>query len=232
MSLNQQTQDSEQRGSIAVLISGSGSNLQAIIDACQNNSITANVVAVIANRPQAGGIQRASSNGIATHCIDHTEYVDREAFDTAVAGVIDQYNPDLVVLAGFMRILSDVFVTKYLGKLLNIHPSLLPKYPGLNTHQRAIDAGDKLAGTTVHFVTAELDGGPAIIQASVPIQTEDSAESLAVKVQRQEHRIYPQAIGWFIQGQLQLHNGTALLNNEPLTMARTMAADNEPLTIS
>ena len=150
---------------IVVLISGSGSNLQAIIDSCQNQQINAEVAMVISNRPDVFGLQRAEQAGIANECIDHKEFASREAFDQALSDRLKELNPDLIVLAGFMRILTPEFVTKFLGKLVNIHPSLLPKYPGLNTHQRAIDDGESNAGVTVHFVTPELEGGPAIIQA-------------------------------------------------------------------
>lgn len=202
---------------IVVLISGSGSNLQAIIDACQAGDINADIAMVISNRPKTLGLQRAEQAGIATRCIDHTLFESRSAFDQELMQVIDAAKPDVVVLAGFMRILTEKFVNNFLGRLVNIHPSLLPKYPGLHTHQRAIDAGDSVAGVTVHFVTAELDGGPAIIQSQVPINTDDNADSLASKVLIEEHKIYPKAISWLIDGRLSLTQGKAILDNEILT---------------
>jgi len=201
---------------IVVLISGSGSNLQAIIDGCQQRQINAEVAMVISNRPNVFGLQRAEQAGIANTCIDHKDFASREAFDQALSDKLNSINPDLIVLAGFMRILTPEFVTNFLGKLVNIHPSLLPKYPGLNTHQRAIDDGEEQAGVTVHFVTPELDGGPAIIQAPIMIEASDDASSLAAKVLVEEHRIYPRAISWFVDGRLSLTNGKAMLDNEIL----------------
>lgn len=205
---------------IVVLVSGGGSNLQALIDGCANGSINANIANVICNRPGAYGLQRASDAGIPHQCIDHTEYESREAFDLALADAIDgpanNQAADLVVLAGFMRILTPAFVSKFEGRLLNIHPSLLPKYPGLNTHQRALDAGDKEAGVTVHFVTAELDGGPPIVQARVDIVEGDDASSLASRVLQQEHHIYPLAVSWFVEDRLSLIDGKAILDDEIL----------------
>lgn len=202
--------------SVVVLISGSGSNLQALIDRCNDSTINARIKAVISNNPGCAGIKRAQNAGITTYEIDHRKYESRELFDKAVSEKIDSCNPDLVILAGFMRILSAQFVAKYHGKLLNIHPSLLPKYPGLHTHQRAIEAGDKKAGVTVHFVTAELDGGPAIIQAEVPIYTEDTAETLAKRVLIKEHKIYPLAVEWFLNERICLIDGKAVLDNQIL----------------
>lgn len=206
---------------IVVLISGGGSNLQAIIDACKNNTgsqtaITATLAAVISNRPDAYGLQRARMAGISDIALDHKSYSSREQFDAKLAETIDQYQPDIVVLAGFMRILSESFVKKYQGRLLNVHPSLLPKYPGLNTHQRALDAGDTEAGVTVHFVTPELDGGPPIVQAKINIETDDTADSLAQRVLVKEHKIYPLAVQWLANGRLSLTNGKAMLDNKPL----------------
>ncbi len=211
---------------IVVLISGSGSNLQAIIDSCQNQQINAEVAMVISNRPNVFGLQRAEQAGIANECIDHKEFASREAFDQALSDRLKELNPDLIVLAGFMRILTPEFVTKFLGKLVNIHPSLLPKYPGLNTHQRAIDDGESNAGVTVHFVTPELDGGPAIIQAPIIIEPNDNAASLAAKVLIEEHRIYPRAISWFIDGRLSLTNGKAMLDNETLPNHGAQSSSN------
>ncbi len=200
---------------IVVLISGSGSNLQAFIDAAENR-LGGDVVAVISNRADAYGLERAQRAGIATAVIDHTGFASREDFDDALREQIDSFRPDLVILAGFMRILTPGFVRHFTGRMLNIHPSLLPKYPGLNTHQRAIDAGDDQAGATVHFVTEDLDGGPAIIQAKVPILPGDSAELLAARILEQEHQIYPLAAQWFAQGRLVLKGNEVQLDGQIL----------------
>ena len=186
-----------------VLISGSGSNLQAMIDSLGGDN-PATISAVISNRADAYGLVRAADAGIATQVIDHRSFPDREAFDAALIERIDAIGADLVVLAGFMRILSAGFVRHYHGRLLNIHPSLLPRYRGLDTHQRALDAGDREHGCSVHFVTEELDGGPLVVQALVPIEPGDDARSLAQRVHHQEHRIYPLAIRWFAEGRLHL----------------------------
>lgn len=207
---------SESRQRIVVLISGSGTNLQALIDAVSAGQIPADIVAVISNRPGVGGLERAANAGITTQVLDHKAFADRHAFDTALAVEIDQWQPDLVVLAGFMRILTPEFTRRYAGKMLNIHPSLLPAYQGLATHQRALDAGEKVHGVTVHFVTEELDGGPNVIQARVPVLPDDDATSLANRVQRQEHLIYPLAVQWFTQSRLRLEAGKVWLDNEPL----------------
>ncbi|GAM57331.1 phosphoribosylglycinamide formyltransferase [Vibrio ishigakensis] len=175
---------------IVVLISGNGSNLQAIIDACAKGEIDGQVSAVISNRTDAYGLERAKQATIPSHTLSHKDYSDRESFDAEVMKIIDTYQPDLIVLAGYMRILSEGFVNRYLGKMINIHPSLLPKYPGLNTHQRAIDAGDSEHGSSVHFVTPELDSGPIIEQIKVAIEPQESAESLMAKVQKAEHQLY------------------------------------------
>lgn len=185
---------------IVVLISGSGSNLQSIIDASLQD-LPVDIRAVISNKADAYGLVRAREAGIATAVLDHTQYPDRESYDAALQRLIDSYEPKLVVLAGFMRILTDPLVRHYEGRMMNIHPSLLPKYRGLNTHARAIEAGDSEAGCTVHFVTPELDAGPPILQARVPIEEDDSPESLAAKVLEQEHRIYPEAIRLFAEQQ-------------------------------
>ena len=200
----------------AVIISGSGSNLQAFIDASQSGQLDARLALVISNRADAYGLQRAAQAGIATVTIDHREYGQREDFDRAMLQAIAPHGVDLIILAGFMRILSPVFISAYRGRLLNIHPSLLPKYPGLNTHQRALDAGDTEAGATVHFVTEELDGGPPILHARVPIENGDEPTSLAARVLEQEHKIYPAATQWFAQGRLELCGDTALLDGEPI----------------
>lgn len=182
-----------ERARLVVLISGGGSNLQAFIDASADTAYPCEVVAVISNRPGVFGLERAARAGIPADVLDHTAFPTREAFDAALADRIDAHQPDLVILAGFMRILTPGFVVRYAGRLLNIHPSLLPKYPGLHTHQRAIDAGDAEAGATVHLVTEELDGGPVILQARVPVLPGDTAETLAARVLVEEHRIYPEA---------------------------------------
>ncbi|MBX3657218.1 MAG: phosphoribosylglycinamide formyltransferase [Ramlibacter sp.] len=183
---------------IVILISGSGSNMAAIVRAAQRDhwrkTLGAQVAAVISNRPQAEGLALAREHLIATDVVDHTRFATREAFDAELATVIDRRQPTLVVLAGFMRILTPAFVTRYEGRLLNIHPSLLPAFTGLKTHQRAIDAGCQVAGATVHRVTADLDHGPILAQAAVPVLPGDTGETLAARVLTQEHLIYPQAI--------------------------------------
>jgi phosphoribosylglycinamide formyltransferase-1 len=190
--------------SIVVLVSGRGSNLQAIINAALPD---VRIAAVISNRADAGGLALARQHGIATVVVDHREFASREAYDRALMGQIDPFVPDLVVLAGFMRILTEGFVNHYLGRMLNIHPSLLPSFPGLHTHRQALDAGVRLHGATVHFVTPQLDGGPAIIQAAVPVWPGDDEDSLAQRVLVQEHRIYPQAIQWCLEGRVRLADG-------------------------
>ena len=183
---------------IVILISGSGSNMADIIQAAEHQNwqtkFNARIAAVISNKPDASGLALAKKLGITTNSLNHADFATREAFDAELMRKIDGYAPDLIVLAGFMRILTPAFVAHYAGRLINIHPSLLPAFTGLNTHQRAIDAGSKHAGSTVHFVTAELDSGPILVQAEVPILPTDTAESLAARVQTQEHLIYPQAI--------------------------------------
>lgn len=180
---------------IVVLISGNGRNLQALIDACANGQIAGDIVGVISNKADAYGLERAKSAAIPSWVIPHQNFADRHSFDSALRTQIDQLKPDLVVLAGFMRILTDDFVRHYLGRMLNIHPSLLPKYPGLNTHQRALDAGDQQHGATVHFVTPELDAGPAVLQATLTINANDTAASLAQRVMEEvELSLYPSAV--------------------------------------
>lgn len=201
---------------VVVLISGSGSNLQALIDRQQDTSLAIEIVGVISNCPDVLGLERASQAGIASALLDHKNFESRKDFDTALIDLIDNYRPDLVVLAGFMRILTPEFVQHYQGKMLNIHPSLLPKYQGLHTHKRALEAGDTVHGVTVHLVTEELDGGPAIIQALVSIEATDDENSLAQKVQQQEHIIYPMAVDWFAKKRLSITNNTVLLDGEPL----------------
>jgi phosphoribosylglycinamide formyltransferase-1 len=201
---------------IAVLISGSGSNLQAFIDDAACGKLSAEIALVLSNRADAFGLQRAADAGIATAVLDHKAYEKREDFDRAMLDALAPHSVDLVILAGFMRILTPVFISTYSGRLLNIHPSLLPKYTGLHTHQRAIDAGDEWAGATVHFVTEELDGGPPIVQARVPILGDDNVESLAARVLEKEHRIYPLAAQWFAQGRLSLDARGTILDGEVL----------------
>jgi phosphoribosylglycinamide formyltransferase-1 len=192
---------------IVILISGSGSNLQSFIDACSAGVVDGKIMAVISNRPGVKGLDRASAADIPNIVIDHRAFQSREEFDQHLAEVITSFTPDLVVLAGFMRILTDGFVNQFIGKLINIHPSLLPSYPGLNTHQRAIEAGDSTAGATVHFVTSELDGGPAILQAAVPILPKDTAVDLAARVLIVEHEIYPVVAQWYCQGRVVMDQG-------------------------
>jgi len=203
--------------SIVVLISGSGSNLQAMIDACAAGFIAGRISAVISNKAGVYGLQRAEAAGIAAVVLDHKSYADRQSYDAALLQTIDSFQPDLVVLAGFMRILTADFVGHYQGRLLNIHPSLLPKYQGLHTHQRALDAGDTVHGCSVHFVTAELDGGPVVLQAKVPIFAGDDAAMVAERVHEQEHRIYPLVVRWFCQGRLQQQADKALLDGQILS---------------
>ncbi|HVK32373.1 MAG TPA: phosphoribosylglycinamide formyltransferase [Burkholderiaceae bacterium] len=192
---------------IVILISGRGSNMRSIVEACAAERWPARVVAVISNRPGAGGLAFAAEHGIATQVVDHKAFATREAFDAALAQAIDAHTADLVVLAGFMRILGAGFVRRYEGRLLNIHPSLLPAFPGLHTHQRAIDAGCKLAGATVHFVTSELDHGPIVIQAVVPVLPDDDEDALSARVLEREHLIYPLAVRWCVTGALRVEQG-------------------------
>ena len=192
---------------IVVLISGQGSNLDAIVRASETQDWPGRVVAVISNRAEARGLQSAQAQGIATEVLDHKAFADRPAFDTALAGLIDRHSPDLVVLAGFMRILTPAFVARYEGRMLNVHPSLLPSFTGLNTHRRAIEEGCKVAGATVHFVSAQLDHGPIVAQAVVPVLAGDDEATLAARVLAAEHELYPRAVGWFVKGELELKGG-------------------------
>ncbi|MDX1635771.1 MAG: phosphoribosylglycinamide formyltransferase [Marinobacter sp.] len=201
---------------ILVLASGAGTNLQSLIDATTARDFPGRIVAVGCNRPQAVALERAALAGIETFTVDHTRYDSREAFDGRLRAEIDRYAPDLVVLAGFMRILTTDFVRAFHGRMLNIHPSLLPKYPGLNTHRRALEAGDRLHGVSIHFVTEDLDGGPVIAQAEVTVQPGDTAESLAERVQQREHVLYPIVVRWFCEGRLQLAGEQVLFDGEPL----------------
>ncbi|NWC00777.1 phosphoribosylglycinamide formyltransferase [Pseudomonas gingeri] len=207
---------------VVVLLSGTGSNLQALIDNVRAGENPARIAAVISNRADAYGLQRARDAGIETRALDHKAFDGREAFDAALIELIDAFNPQLVVLAGFMRILSADFVRHYQGRLLNIHPSLLPKYKGLHTHQRALEAGDREHGCSVHFVTEELDGGPLVVQAVVTVESDDTAHSLAQRVHTQEHRIYPLAVRWFAEGRLVLGDQGASLDGQLLAASGHM----------
>ena len=199
---------------IVILISGRGSNMEALITARDDGTLPVNIAAVISNRPAAPGLETAEKAGITAHYINHQAFAERDAFDAALAECIDGFAPDLVVLAGFMRILSDGFVRHYAGRLMNIHPSLLPAFPGLHTHRRALEEGVRIHGCTVHFVTPALDHGPVIIQAAVPVLDCDDEATLAARVLRQEHRIYPQAVRWFVEGRLRLDDGRVRLAGE------------------
>jgi phosphoribosylglycinamide formyltransferase-1 len=192
---------------IVILISGRGSNMEAIVQRCAEQGWPARVAAVIANRADAKGLQFAAGQGIATAVVDHKAFAARADFDAELARVIDGFEPDLLVLAGFMRILGPAFVQHYAGRLLNIHPSLLPAFPGLHTHRRALQAGCKAVGATVHFVTTELDHGAIVMQSVVPVRAGDDERSLAERVLTTEHVIYPQAVRWFVQGQLRVEAG-------------------------
>jgi phosphoribosylglycinamide formyltransferase-1 len=193
--------------SIVILISGGGSNMAAIVERCEAERWPARVAAVISNRADAGGLAKAAERGIATEVVDHRAFASREAFDVALAQRIDRHAPDLVALAGFMRILTPGFVERYDGRLLNIHPSLLPAFPGLHTHRRALEAGCAVHGATVHFVTAALDHGPIVMQAVVPVLDGDDESTLAARVLAQEHVIYPTSVRWFVEGRIALHDG-------------------------
>ncbi|MFZ4834559.1 phosphoribosylglycinamide formyltransferase [Rouxiella sp. Mn2063] len=201
---------------IVVLVSGAGSNLQVLIDACQQGRIAAKLVAVFSNKADAYALERAQSAGIPADSLDAKAFTDRASFDAALAQAIDAYQPDLVVLAGYMRILSPEFVKHYAGRMLNIHPSLLPKYPGLHTHRQAIENQDEVHGTSVHFVTEQLDGGPVILQAKVPVFAEDNIEELQARVQTQEYNIYPLVVSWFVDGRLIMRDGQAVLDGQTL----------------
>lgn len=199
---------------IVVLISGNGSNLQSLIDASVHSNFK--IAGVISNRPDAPGLERARRDDIPTRIVDHTEYAQRKEFDLALLEAIEEFNPKLVVLAGFMRILGPEFVSHFSGRLINIHPSLLPKYPGTNTHQRAIDAGDREHGLSVHFVTDETDGGPVIAQERVPVHGDDNAITLAARVLEKEHLVYPKVVNWFAADRLHMIGNHAVLDGEVL----------------
>ncbi|HHM06242.1 MAG TPA: phosphoribosylglycinamide formyltransferase [Gammaproteobacteria bacterium] len=201
---------------IVVLISGNGTNLQALIDARQRGELPVDIKTVISNRPGAPGLERARRAGIPTAVIDHKHYPDRDSFDRALQQEIDRHHPALVVLAGFMRILTPAFVNHYRGRMLNIHPSLLPAFRGLNTHQRALEAGVSKHGASVHFVTSELDGGPVVAQRKVPVHPDDDAVTLSARVQQVEHKLYPEVIRWFAEGRLELRGTQVFLNGQLL----------------
>jgi phosphoribosylglycinamide formyltransferase-1 len=205
------------RPRLVVLISGSGSNLQAIMDAIDAGRLKAAIVAVISNKAEAYGLQRAADAGIPAEILDHTQFAGREAFDQALLQKIDSFRPNLIVLAGFMRILTPAFVQHYTGRMLNIHPSLLPLYKGIHTHDRVLADGAREHGVSVHFVTPELDGGPVIMQAKVPVLPSDTVASLASRVQVQEHIIYPCVVQWFVEGRLKLEGNQVLLDGNVLT---------------
>ena len=205
------------RTSSAVLISGSGTNLQAIIDEVAAGQLDLDLSVVLSNQPDAAGLERARKADIGVECIRHRDYPERKLFDAALIETLDKFKPELIILAGFMRILTPTFINHFSGRVLNIHPSLLPKFPGLDTHQHAIDAGEEWHGSTVHFVTEELDGGPAIIQGRVPVMPDDSAAELAARVLAVEHRIYPKAARMFAAGRLECRDGATWLDGERLT---------------
>ena len=192
---------------IVILISGRGSNMEAIVQRCAAEGWPARVVGVVSNRPEAAGLAFAQGQGVATAVVDHRAFGRREDFDAALAQAVDAFEPDLIVLAGFMRVLGAAFVQHYAGRMLNIHPSLLPAFPGLHTHQRALEAGCKAAGATVHFVTPELDHGPIVMQSVVPVRPGDDEAALAARVLATEHVIYPLSVRWFVEGKLSLAGG-------------------------
>ncbi len=208
---------------VVVLLSGRGSNFQAIAAA----QLPIEIVAVISNRPQAAGLAWAREHGLTAVALDHTGHPDRERFDALLAAEIERHRPDLVVLAGYMRILSPAFIARFEGRLLNIHPSLLPAFPGLKTHERALAEGVKIHGCTVHFVTAQLDHGPIVIQAAVPVRADDTPASLAARVLAQEHRIYPQAIRWFAEGRLENLDGRVNLKDDPASQSVLLIRPDE-----
>jgi phosphoribosylglycinamide formyltransferase-1 len=192
---------------IVILISGRGSNMEAIVQACAAEGWPARIAAVVSNRPDAAGLRFAQERGIATAVVDHKAFDGREAFDAELARVVEGFQADVVVLAGFMRILTPAFVNRFEGRMLNVHPSLLPAFTGLHTHRRAIEAGCKLAGATIHFVTSELDHGPIVAQAVVPVVAGDSEDTLAARVLAREHVMYPRAVRWFVEGKLRVEGG-------------------------
>jgi phosphoribosylglycinamide formyltransferase 1 len=196
---------------IVILISGRGTNMEAVVRACAREGWPARVAGVVSNRPDAAGLAFAVANGIPTTVIDHREFTTREAFDQALARTIEGFEPDLVMLAGFMRVLTDAFVERYAGRMINVHPSLLPCFPGLKTHQQALDAGVRVHGASVHFVTPTLDHGPIVAQAAVPVLAGDDAAALATRVLAAEHIIYPRAVRWFVEGRLAIDGERVVL---------------------
>ena len=198
--------------SIVILISGRGSNMEALLAAVASGALPVRIAGVLANRPDAQGLETAAAQGVPTGVVDHKQFADRAAFDAAMAEAIDRFAPDLVVLAGFMRILTDGFVRHYAGRLVNIHPSLLPSFPGLHTHRRALEEGVRIHGCTVQFVTPALDHGPVIVQAAVPVLDDDDEASLAARVLAQEHQVYPLAVRWFAEDRLRLIDGRVLFD--------------------
>ncbi len=209
---------------ILVLASGSGTNLQALIEASRERDFPGQIVAVGCNQPGAFALERAAQANIESFVVNHKDFGSREEFDASLMAEILRHNPDLIVLAGFMRILTTDFVRAFRGRMLNIHPSLLPKYTGLNTHRRALEAGDKVHGVSIHFVTEELDGGPVIAQAEVSVSLDDTPESLAEKVQVQEHILYPIVVRWFCEGRIQLGNEGVLFDGQPLKQPMRLSA--------
>jgi len=214
---------------IAVLISGGGSNLQSIIDHVTQGHINASIACVISNKPDAYGLQRAEQANIPTHVIEHKNYASREDFERELIQTLEVYNCKLIILAGFMRVLGPTFINEYPDQILNIHPSLLPKYTGLHTHKRAIEAGDAEHGCSVHFVTADLDEGPIVIQAKVPVKQNDTADTLAARVLEKEHIIYPLAVKWFCEEQLNMQNQQAYFENSVLTQPIVLKPEHEKL---
>lgn len=201
---------------LAVLLSGEGTNLQALIDAIAADRLDARIVGVFSNRPDAEGLERARRTGLPTDALDPAEFGDRAAFDRALADRIESVTPDVLVMAGFMRILSPEFIQRFRGRMLNIHPSLLPNYRGLNTHRRALENGDAKHGTSVHFVTEELDGGPVVAQAVLPVEPGDDEQRLAERVKAREHVLYPAVIQWLVEGRLQWNDGKIRFDDKPL----------------
>jgi phosphoribosylglycinamide formyltransferase-1 len=201
---------------IAILISGRGSNMRVIAERAAAGTLPVDVRAVVSDQPVAEGLQTAAALNIATRVLQPREFADRLSYDRALVQLLEQYQPQLIVLAGFMRILTPHFIGAFANRILNVHPSLLPKYRGLHTHRRALEAGEELHGVSVHFVTEELDGGPVVLQAEVPVLSGDSEKTLSARVQQAEHRIYPQAIDWFARGRLLLKDGRAWLDGKPL----------------
>ena len=209
----------------AVLISGFGSNLQALIDARDRNGLGGEINLVVSDQADAYGLERARRAGIASRHLAKRDFPDREAFDEQLARILDEYRPDLLVLAGFMRILGAPFVARYRGRVLNVHPSLLPKYPGLDTYRRVLAAGDRIHGATVHFVTEALDAGPPVIQYRVPVALDETVDGLSARVQAGEHIIYPRAVRWFLTGRLSMETGRVLLDGKPLLEPRIVHGD-------